>query len=44
MGYGDFVIKKEHTFLRNIFSKEQLLKSPATATYESFHKHFIELK
>ena len=29
-------------FLRNIFSKEQLLKSPTTATFEAFHKHFIE--
>ena len=42
MSYGDFVIKKEHIFLRNIFSKEQLLKSPAIATFEAFHKHFIE--
>ena len=42
MSYGDFVIRKEHMFLRNIFSKEQLLKSPPIATFEAFHKHFIE--
>ena len=42
MSYGDFIIKKEHMFLRNIFSKEELLKSPSIATFESFHKHFIE--
>ena len=42
MSYGDFVVKKEHMFLRNIFSKEQLSKFPAISTFESFHKHFIE--
>ena len=42
MSYGDFVVKKEHMFLRNIFSKEQLSKSAAISTFESFHKHFIE--
>ena len=42
MSYGDFIIKKEHMFLRNIFSKEELLKSSSIATFESFHKHFIE--
>ena len=42
MSYGDFVVKKEHMFLRNIFSKEQLSKSLAISTFESFHKHFIE--
>ena len=42
MSYGDFVIKKEHMFLRNIFSKEQLSKSLSISTFESFHKHFIE--
>ena len=41
MSYGDFVIKKEHMFLRNIFGKEELLKSPAIATFESYHKHFF---
>ena len=42
LGYGDFIIKKEHMFLRNIFSEEELLKSSSIATLESFHKHFIE--
>ena len=42
MTYGDFIIKKEHMFLRNIFSKEQLLKSLPISTFESFKKHFIE--
>ena len=42
MSYGDFVIKKEHMFLRNIFSKEQLSKCLSISTFESFHKHFIE--
>ena len=42
MNYGDFIIKKEHMFLRNIFSKEELSKSIALNTFESFHKHFNE--
>ena len=42
MSYRDFIIKKEHMFLRNIFSKEELSKSIALNTFESFHKHFIE--
>ena len=42
MSYLDFIIKKEHMFLRNIFSKEELLKSSSLDTFESFHKHFIE--
>ena len=42
MSYGDFIIKKEHMFLRNIFSEEELLKSSSIATFQSFHKHFIK--
>ena len=42
MSYADFVVKKEHMFLRNIFSKEQLSKSLAIFTFESFHKNFID--
>ena len=42
MSYGDFIIKKEHMFLRNIFSTEELSKSIALETLESFHKHFNE--
>ena len=41
MSYGDFIIKKEHMFLRNIFSKEELLKSSSINTFESFQNHFI---
>ena len=40
MSYGDFIIKKEHMFLRNVYSKETLSKSTALVTFESFHKHF----
>ena len=42
MSYGDFIIKKEHMFLRNIFSKEELVKSSSINTFESFHMHFIK--
>ena len=42
MSYGDFIIKKEHMFLRNIFSEDELKKSAALCSFESFHKHFIE--
>ena len=40
MSYGDFIIQKEHKFLRNIFSKEDLEKSDAIKNLESFHEHF----
>ena len=42
MSYGDFIIKKEHMFLRNVFSKETLSKSIALETFESFHEHFSD--
>ena len=42
MSYGDFIIKKEHMFLRNVFSKETLSKSIALSSLKSFHKHFNE--
>ena len=42
MSYGDFIIKKEHMFLRNVYSKETLSKSTALATFQSFHKHFSD--
>ena len=38
--YGDFIIQKEHKFLRNIFSKEDLEKSDAIKNIESFHEIF----
>ena len=40
MSYGDFVIQKEHKFLRNIFSKEELETSDAIKNVESFHEYF----
>ena len=40
--YGDFIIQKEHKFLRNIFSKEHLEKSDAIKSIESYHKHFLK--
>ena len=40
MSYGDFIIQKEHTFLRNIFSKEELMLSDAIKNIESFHENF----
>ena len=40
MSYGDFIIEKEHKFLRNIFSKEEIESSVAIKNIESFHEHF----
>ena len=40
MSYGDFIIEREHKFLRNIFSKEELTSSDAIKNIESFHEHF----
>ena len=40
--YSDFIIQKEHKFLRNIFSKEHLEKSDAIKSIESYHKHFLK--
>ena len=40
MSYGNFIIEKEHKFLRNIFSKEELESSDAIKNIESFHEHF----
>ena len=40
MSYGDFIIKKEHKFLRNIFSKEELMSSNAIKNLQSFHENF----
>ena len=42
MSYGDFIIAKEHKFLRNIFSKEHLEMSVAIKNIESFHEHFCK--
>ena len=40
MSYGDFIIQKEHKFLRNIFSEEELLSSNTIKNIESFHENF----
>ena len=42
MSYGDFIIQKEHKFLRNIFSEEELKASDAIKNIESFHEHFCK--
>ena len=42
MSNGDFIIEKEHKFLRNIFSKKELERSDAIKNIESFHEHFCK--
>ena len=39
MSYGDFFVEKEHKFLRNNFSKEELTSSDAIKNIKSFHEH-----
>ena len=36
--YLDFLIRKEHAFIRNIFDKEELLACSSIATLENYHK------
>ena len=38
--YGDFIIQKEHKFLRNVLSKEDLKKSESIESIESYHEKF----
>ena len=38
MSYLDFLIRKEHTFIRNIFDKEVLQKSRYLKSLEDYHK------
>ena len=40
MSYSDSVIFKEHKFLRNIFSKEELSLSTALKNTHTYHKNF----
>ena len=40
MSYGDFIVKKEHKFLRNIFSEKELMSSAAIKNLQSFHENF----
>ena len=37
---GDFIIKKEPKFLRNIFSEKELMSSAAIKNLQSFHENF----
>ena len=39
MSYSDFVIAKEHKFLRNIFSKDELSSSDALKNIRSYHEN-----
>ena len=40
MSNSDFIILKEHKFLRNIFSEEDLLKTKALRNIEQYHLAF----
>ena len=40
MSYNDFVIFKEHKFLRNIFSERELLPLDSVKNMEQYHKYF----
>ena len=40
MSYSDSVIAKEHKFLRNIFSEDELSTSTALKKIRSFHENF----
>ena len=40
MSYSDFVIHKEHKFLRNIFSEEKLSASVTLNYFPTYHKNF----
>ena len=40
MTYGDFVIRFEHTFLRNIFSEEQLCLAEQIKTLQNYYEFF----
>ena len=40
MAYGDFVIRFEHTFLRNIFSEEQLCSAEQIKTLQNYYEFF----
>ena len=38
--YDDFIIQKEHKFLRNVLSKQDLQKSDSIKSLESYHENF----
>ena len=41
MSYADFIIFKEHKFLRNIFSNEELAKTGSMKYVKTFHENFV---
>ena len=41
MSYIDFIICKEHKFLSNIFSNDELLKTDALKDVKTFHGKFV---
>ena len=46
MSYRDLLIRYEHKFLRNIYSKGQLSGSPQISTLENYyetHQNFIKI-
>ena len=40
MTYGDFVIHFEHTFLRNIYSEQQLCSAEHTINFQNYYEFF----
>ena len=42
MSYGDFYVRYEHKFLRNIYSSEQLESAPQIKTLLEYYKTFQE--
>ena len=41
MSYADFIIFKEHKFLRNIFSNEELPKTDSMKYVKTYYKNFV---
>ena len=41
MSYTDFIIFKEHKFLRNIFLREELVKTDSMKDVQIFHENFV---
>ena len=41
MSYTDFIIFKEHKFLRNIFLREELAKTDSMKDVQIFHENFV---
>ena len=41
MSYTDFIIFKEHNFLRNIFSRDKLAKIDSLKNLNTFHEKFV---